>query len=151
MRQQQHRTDDTASPRLLGAILAFSIASTAVHYTHNFIEVHNYPGPHGVFDTVTRALIVASWPLLSAIGLIGYRRYVEGRYETAQIALAIYSVTGLVTPAHFIFGKPHIPPVFYATLFTDALAGVAVLAFALRLPRGLPTGPGHRLSTTPVD
>ncbi len=122
---------------MLRAILAFAIASTAIHYTHNFVEVHRYPGPHGAFDTFTRVLIVVSWPLLTAIGLIGYRRYREGRYEVAKIALAVYSVAGLITPAHFIFGEPHIPAVFYATLFTDALAGLAVLTFALRLPRGL--------------
>lgn len=134
------QADGPARTGLLRAILAFAILSTAIHYTHNFVEVHRYPGPHGAFDTFTRALIVVSWPLLTAIGLVGYRRYREGRYEVAKIALAVYSVAGLITPAHFVFGEPHIPAVFYATLFTDALAGLAVLAFALRLPRGLKAG-----------
>ncbi len=132
--------DGTARTGVLRAIIAFAILSTAIHYTHNFVEVHRYPGPHGAFDTFTRALIVVSWPLLTAIGLVGYRRYREGRYEVAKIALAVYSVAGLITPAHFLFGEPHIPAVFYATLFTDALAGLAVLTFALRLPRGLTAG-----------
>jgi hypothetical protein len=121
---------------LLQAILAAAILSTAIHYTHNFIEVHRYPGPHGAFDTITRVLIVIVWPLLTAIGLMGYRRYSEGRHDEARIDLAIYSTTGLVTLGHFIFGSPHIPAVFYATLFTDALTGLAVLAFALRFATG---------------
>jgi hypothetical protein len=123
---------------LLRVILAAAILSTAIHYTHNFIEVHRYPGPHGAFDTVTRVLIVTAWPLLTAIGLMGYRRYAEGRYNEARVGLAIYSVTGLVTLGHFIFGSPRIPALFYATLFTDALTGLAVLAFALRYAHPAP-------------
>lgn len=118
--------------QLLRWILAAAILSTAIHYTHNFVEVHRYPGPHGGFDTITRVLIVIAWPLLTGIGLLGYRRYREGRYQEARIGLAIYSTTGLVTLGHFLFGSPHIPALFYATLFTDALTGAGVLVFALR-------------------
>jgi len=120
---------------LLRVILAASILSTAIHYTHNFIEVHRYPGPHGAFDTITRVLIVVTWPLLTGIGLMSYRRYAEGRRGEARVGLAIYSMTGIVTLGHFIFGSPRIPAFFYATLFTDALTGLAVLAFALRYAR----------------
>jgi hypothetical protein len=127
--RSQHRADRVA---LLQAILGATILSTAIHYTHNFIEVHRYPGPHGAFDTITRVLIVLTWPVLTGIGLVAYRRYREGRYLQARVGLAIYSTTGLVTLGHFIFGSPHIPALFYATLFTDALAGLAVLTFALR-------------------
>jgi hypothetical protein len=117
---------------LLKAIVTAAVVSTAIHYTHNFVEVHRYPGPHGAFDTITRVLIVVTWPVLTAIGLLGYRRYAEGRYQEARIGLAIYSATGIVTLGHFVFGSPRIPALFYATLFTDALTGLAVLAFALR-------------------
>lgn len=128
---------------LLRVILAAAILSTAIHYTHNFIEVHRYPGPHGAFDTITRVLIVTAWPLLTGIGLIGYRRFREGRYREARVSLAVYSITGIVTLGHFIYGNPNIPAFFYATLFTDALTGLAVLAFALRYTRAgsEPTGP----------
>jgi hypothetical protein len=126
------RAQTTGKLSLLRAILAAAILSTAIHYTHNFIEVHRYPGPHGDFDTLTRVLIVVAWPLLTGIGLLSYRRYSEGRYHEARIGLAIYSMTGLVTLGHFVFGSPHIPALFYATLFTDALTGLAVLSFALR-------------------
>jgi peptidoglycan/LPS O-acetylase OafA/YrhL len=130
---------------LLRGLLAAEILSTAIHYTHNFVEVHRYPGPHGAFDTVTRVLIVITWPLLTGIGLLGYRRYTEGRPQEARVGLAIYSLTGMVTLGHFIFGSPHIPALFYATLFTDTLTGLAVLAFALRLARA-PTGPAGRVA-----
>lgn len=116
---------------LLKAILAASMLSTAIHYTHNFIAVNRYPGPGGSFYTVVRIAIVVGWPLLTAIGLIGYRRYRERRYQEARVCLAVYSLTGLATMGHFIYGNPKIPAFFYATLFTDALAGMAVLGFVL--------------------
>jgi hypothetical protein len=93
---------------LLKAILAASILSTAIHYTHNFVAVSSYPGPAGSFYTVTRVAIVVAWPLLTAIGLIGYRRYRERRYHEARVCLAVYSLTGLATMGHFhIWESPH--------------------------------------------
>jgi hypothetical protein len=46
--------------------------------------------------------IVLSWPALTAIGL---------------------------TPAHFLSGEPDVPLIFYATIFTDGLAGLAIVGF----------------------
>jgi hypothetical protein len=115
---------------LLKTILAAGMLSTAIHYTHNFVAVNRYPGPKDLY-TVTRVAIVVAWPLLTWIGLMGYRRYREGRYREAQVCLAVYSITGIVTLGHFIYGNPTIPAFFYATLFTDAITGFAVLAFAV--------------------
>jgi hypothetical protein len=125
---------------LLKTILAAGILSTAIHYTHNFVEVHLYPGPHGSFDTLTRVAIVVAWPLLTGIGLLGYRRYAEHRYSEARVCLAVYSATGLATLGHFAYGSPQIPAFFYATLFTDAITGLAALAFAFFYARP-PGGP----------
>jgi hypothetical protein len=123
--------DEQRALALLKVILAASILSTAIHYTHNFVAVNRYPGPGGDFYTVVRIAIVVGWPLLTAIGLIGYRRYREGRYPEAHVCLAVYSLTGLATMGHFIYGNPHVPAFFYATLFTDTLAGLSVLAFVV--------------------
>jgi hypothetical protein len=114
----------------LKAILAAGILSTAIHYTHNFVAVNRYPGPKDLY-TATRVAIVVSWPLLTWIGLTGYRRYRERRYHEARVCLAVYSLTGLATMGHFIYGNPKIPAFFYSTLFTDAITGLAVLAFTL--------------------
>jgi len=123
------QTDERRRLTLLKGILAASMLSTAIHYTHNFVAVSSYPGPGGSFYTVVRVAIVVAWPLLTAIGVTGYRRYRERRYREARVCLAVYSLTGLATMGHFIYGNPRIPAFFYATLFTDALAGLAVLAF----------------------
>ncbi|HEY7829466.1 MAG TPA: hypothetical protein VIC06_02750 [Solirubrobacteraceae bacterium] len=123
---------------VLKTILAASILSTAIHYTHNFIAVDQYPGPKGSFYTVVRVAIVVAWPLLTWIGLMGYRRYREGRYREAHVCLVVYSFTGLATMGHFLYGNPQIPGFFYATLFTDAIAGLAVLAFVLWSVNSMP-------------
>jgi hypothetical protein len=115
-----------ASP--LGAlrlILGFSILSTAAHYSHNFFEIDSYPDG----GTAQQVLIILSWPVLTAIGLYGYRLYASGRRREAHACLLIYSLTGLVTPAHFLSGEPDIPMFFYATIFTDFIAGAALVAF----------------------
>jgi hypothetical protein len=122
-------TDERAASKLLTWVLAAGILSTAIHYTHNFIAANRYPGPGGGSYTFVRVAIVVAWPLLTAIGLLGYRRYRERRYREARVALATYSLTGISTAGHFLYGNPNIPAFFYATLFTDVLTGLSVLAF----------------------
>jgi hypothetical protein len=114
---------------LLRAILAFSIISTAAHYAHNFVAIEDYPQSDLVSNGVVQVAIIVSWPLLTAIGLMGFRLYAQGRYRRARAFLVTYSLTGLLTLGHFIDGDPDIPAFFYATIFTDALAGLAILAF----------------------
>jgi len=106
-------------------ILAFSVLSTAAHYAHNFVEIDSYPGGSGV----QQALIVLSWPLLTVIGVYGYLLYERGELPRAHACLVVYSLTGLITPLHFAYGEPDIPAFFYATIFTDFIAGLAVLGF----------------------
>jgi hypothetical protein len=130
---------------VLRAILAASIVSTAVHYTHNFIAVAQYPQSDAVSDGATRVGIVVLWPLLTAIGLLGYRLYTRGRFHPAHICLAVYSTTGISTLGHFLVGNPRIPAFFYTTLFSDGLLGLAVLGFTLW---SLAQGPPDRLART---
>lgn len=112
---------------VLRGILAFSVLSTAAHYSHNFAEMDSYPGG----GPVVQVLIVLSWPLLTAIGLYGYRLYAQGRTRDAHVPLLIYSLTGLITPLHFVYGSPDIAAFWYATIFTDFLAGASIVAFVL--------------------
>jgi hypothetical protein len=112
---------------VLRAVLAFAIGSTALHYSHNFIEVSSYPGAGG--GDGIRPAILLSWPLLTAIGLYGYRLYSLGRFGPAYACLLAYAWLGLTTPAHFLDGSPDIAPFWYATIFTDGLAGLAIVAF----------------------
>jgi hypothetical protein len=141
VQRDDEREQERRRLTVLKAILAAGILSTAIHYTHNFIAIDSYPGPKDL-HTLTRVAIVLAWPLLTFIGLTGYRRYRERRYREARVCLVVYSLTGLATLGHFIYGNPHIPAFFYATLFTDALTALAVLAFvAWSASAGAPPGP----------
>ena len=116
--------------RALGTIVVFNLLSTSLHYTHNFVMAGCYPTVFPFVNaTAYRVGIVVFWPLLTAIGLHGYRLYKAGETRRPRRMLAAYSLLGLTTLGHFFGGNPDIPPFFYATLFTDFLAGAALLGF----------------------
>jgi hypothetical protein len=119
---------DRRGRALLRTILGFAIVSTGLHYTHNFVEIDQYPDGLGSGDAVQPAILV-SWPLLTAIGLYGYRLYAQGRFGPAHACLLAYSLLGLTTPGHFLDGSPDVGTLWYATIFTDGLAGLALVAF----------------------
>ena len=111
----------------LRVILCFSILSTGAHYAHNFVRMDDYPGG----GPAVKVAILLSWPLLTAIAVHGYRLYAAGRFREAHICLLLYAPLGLITPAHFLYGEPDIPAFFYATIFTDGVAGLAVVGFVV--------------------
>ena len=129
-----HETHTTADHRrrlmLLRWILGFGIASTALHFTHNFVEIDQYPDDL-VSGDVVRVAILAFWPLFTLVGLAGYRFYAQRSYERAHACLAAYSFFALTTLGHFLDGTPDIAPFWFATIFTDALAGLAMLSFVI--------------------
>ncbi len=115
----------------LRAIIAFNLLSTAVHYTHNFLMAGMYPPVPVLFPTALsyRIGIAIFWPLLTGLGLWGYRLYRDGSTRRSRPLLVAYSMLGFTTLGHFLGGSPDIPPFFYATLFTDFLAGSSLLLF----------------------
>ena len=128
----------TESGRLqvLRWLIAFAVLSTAAHFTHNFVEIDSYPDSF-VSGDVTQVAILVSWPLFTAIGLYGLRLYTRGAYERAHVCLAVYAFMPLTTPGHFLDGSPDIPAVWFATIFTDGLAGLALVAFVFLSARAL--------------
>ena len=120
----------------LRAILVFGTVSTALHYAHNFVKVDEYPGGFPG-ETAVQVAIVVAWPALTAVGWYGYRLYREGRYYPAHLCLALWSLLGISTLGHFLAGNPDIPAFFYATIFTDGLSGLAMLAFVVASARSV--------------
>lgn len=115
---------------ILAALIAACIVSTAAHFTHNYVEIAHYPQSSLISNAAVRLAIIIAWPWLTAAGLLGYRLYSRRRYVAAYPLLALYSLLGISTLGHFAFGSPHIPPFWYATIFTDGLLGFAIFAFA---------------------
>jgi len=141
---QQHRVSARsllpgAERRLLVLrwILTFAILSTGLHFTHNFVAIDQYPDSL-VSGTVVQIAIVVSWPLFTALALYAYRLYAQDRRREAHPLLIAYGFFGLVTLGHFLDGSPDIAPFWFATIFTDALAGLAVLAFVIWSIRSAP-------------
>ncbi|MGH2979911.1 MAG: hypothetical protein ACRDLQ_09800 [Solirubrobacterales bacterium] len=128
---------------LLRWILAFGIVSTGLHFTHNFVAIDQYPDDL-VSGAVVQVAIVLFWPAFTGIALLAYRLYAQRRYRNAHPLLLAYAFFALTTLGHFLDGSPDIAPFWFATIFTDALAGVAVLAFTISSIRSQSAGEAAR-------
>lgn len=115
---------------ILGVLIVLCIASTGAHFTHNYLQIEHYPRAGWVSNDTIKTAILVAWPALTACGVFGFWLYARRRYVVAYPLLAAYSLLGMVTPGHFTAGNPHIPPFWYATIFSDAALGIAILAFA---------------------
>jgi hypothetical protein len=114
----------------LRLIIVFNLLSTSVHYTHNFVMAKDYPTVFPFVNaTAYQVGIAVFWPLLTALGLWGYKLYREGNTRRSRPLLVAYAMLGFTTLGHFFGGNPDIPLFFYVTLFTDFLAGSALLVF----------------------
>lgn len=84
------RATHARRPSVLRWILGFSVLSTALHFTHNFVAIDDYPD-NLVSGALVQGAILVAWPLLTAIGLLGYRLYAQGRLPAA-LAFAVSSM-----------------------------------------------------------
>ena len=125
--------------------MVFTTISTLLHYTHNFVEIDQYP-PSFIPDVVTQILVLITWPAFTALGIVGYRLYRAGRYRNAHACLITYSFVGWLTLGHFTSGNPDIAPFFYATIFTDAIAAAMITGWVLWSMRTLEPARTARVS-----
>lgn len=132
--------------RALRWIIGFTVLSTVLHYTHNFVAIEDYPQASFPSNTVVQIGILVSWPVLTAIGVWGYRQYRERRYRQAHGAIVAYSFLGWLTLGHFTAGNPDIPPFWYATIFTDAIAAAALTGWVVWSSRSGARAPAARAS-----
>ncbi|MFD2474204.1 hypothetical protein [Amycolatopsis silviterrae] len=124
---------------LLRVILAFTLVSTVLHYTHNVVRAADYPQIPGISVLVAQIVVAVSWVVFTVCGVLGYRAYLGGRYWRSLAFLLVYSLSGLASAGHFLVGVPQVPAFWFATIFTDTLAAVALWVFlcwaAMRLNR----------------
>jgi hypothetical protein len=112
---------------LLLCLLIASIISTGIHFTDNFLFYQKYPQP----EWITLDLIYISWVILTFFGLVGYWLYrVGGNLGVAYVCLCIYSLTGLSSLGHYLYGAmSEFSVKMHLFIWTDALTGMAVLGF----------------------
>ena len=113
---------------MLLILLVASIVSTAIHYTDNAVYIEDYPQP----GWLTEAQIYASWAVLTAIGIVGYRLYRAGRWLPAHVLLLIYSYTGVSSLGHYLYsGVGELSARQHFHIATDGITGSAILAFVI--------------------
>ena len=110
------------------AVLIFSIASTSIHYTDNAIFIRQYPEP----EWITTSGVFISWGVMTSIAIMSYLLYSKQYYWLSYLFLGIYSVTGLSSPTHYLYGAlSQFSVKMHAFIWTDAIAGLAVIAFGI--------------------
>ena len=73
--------------------------------------------------------MLISWPLFTAVGVIGYIRYRQGRLALAHPLLFAYGYVGLSSLGHFLSGSPdEFTTRGLVSVLVDGVAGSAVLA-----------------------
>lgn len=116
------------SDRLVRWVVVSSIAITALHYSDNFVSIHDYPAP----GWIQRQTIVLAWSLLTLVGVAGYVLWRDGRRVAGGLYLIVYSFTGLSSLGHYSSGHPgDFTMKMHVFIWMDALVGLAVAVCAL--------------------
>ena len=118
---------------VLRVLLTVGIAESFVHYLDNTVRYSDYTGPNppAVTSWIAQWMIPVSWVLFTAVGLLGYRRFRQGRLSEAAAYLAIYSVSGLISIGHYVGISINDLSAFQNTfVFLDIALGFAMLSFA---------------------
>ena len=117
-----------SSQTTLKLILITSIISTAIHFTDNYRFIEYYPQP----IWITAPSIYQSWIILTIISIVGYWLYKLRRFWVAYLCLGTYSLTGLASPGHYLYGSwSQFSFKMHLFIWTDAITSSAVLAFVL--------------------
>ena len=111
---------------LLKLLLIASIISTSIHFTDNYLFIEQYPQP----AWITAPSIYQSWIILTTVGIAGYWLYKFGKFWVGYVCLIIYSLTGLASPGHYLYGSvSQFSLKMHLLIWTDGLTGLAVLGF----------------------
>lgn len=111
-----------APKTVLGVVLT-SILVTTVHYTDNYLNLSEYPGP----DWISKEVVVLAWLLFTLVGIAAYLLYRAGRSVESALYLLAYSVTGLSSLGHYAHGAPEdFTAKMHAGIWADGLVGLAV-------------------------
>lgn len=126
---------DARETLLVRAVLLGTFVLSVFHYTDNYTRFDRYAvNPDSLVNEPV--LIVLAWVVFTVIGALGYRAYRRQRWWPAVVLLAVYSLTGLISIAHYMDGSPSLFDAYQNFLIvTDIVAGVAVLGLAVWLMR----------------
>jgi hypothetical protein len=118
----------------LRVLLGAAIVESFVHYADNTLRYDDYTvaDPSFLGSLVKQWVIPVAWVLFTIAGLIGYRRFRDGRRPEAAAWLGAYSVSGLISLLHYTDISVDDLSAFQNTfVFLDVVLGAAVLGFAV--------------------
>jgi hypothetical protein len=120
------------------SVVLASIVVTALHYTHNYLMIEEYPQP----DWIQRPTILLAWFLFTLVGIAGYMLFSDGRSLAAGLYLLVYSFTGTTSLGHYSYGSSgDFTIIMHSLIWADALVGLAVAGCALWILLTRRTGP----------
>jgi peptide-methionine (S)-S-oxide reductase len=120
--------------RLLRLLIGLTIVESFVHYADNTLRYEDYTAadPSFLGSLVKQWVIPVSWVLFTAAGLVGYRRFREGRRPEAAAWIGAYSVSGLISVLHYTDIPMSDLSAFQNTfVFLDVALGALLLGFAV--------------------
>ena len=130
-----NRATGTGYLRWVYALIAVAFAVSIVHYADNFTSYDEYPLSDTI-PTPSKTLIGLSWfgfAAAAGAALLFLRR---GELGPAAIALAGFSLSGLVGIGHYtVEGTGEFPWWRHAHILTDITLGIALAATAVWLWR----------------
>ena len=128
------RSDIDRPTAILRVLLVVAIAESFVHYADNTLRYDDYTVADPSFPggLIKQWVIPVSWVLFTVVGIIGYRRFREGRRPEAAAWIGAYSVSGLISILHYRDIAVGDLSAFQNTfVFLDVALGMSLVAFAL--------------------
>jgi hypothetical protein len=114
--------------RILLAIVAANMIITSLHYTDNALFVDLYPEP----EWFTTSGVFVTWGIMTTIALVSYWLYSQQKYWLSYLTLAIYSTTGLSSPAHYLYGAmSNFSFKMHFLIWSDFIVGLSVIGFII--------------------
>lgn len=120
--------------RVLCWLLAVAVLVSVVHYADNYWNHDAFPVPaeDAAVPAPSARLVALGWFVLTAVGAVGLLLWFRRHITSAAIALAGYSLSGLVGILHYtVPGATEMAWWRQGHVLLDIACGVAVLAFAM--------------------
>lgn len=113
---------------ILLAVLTLNLISTCLHYIDNALFLSRYPG----LAWFTSVGVISTVILMTPVGLLGYWFYTKGVFWLAYFLLALYSITSISSPGHYLL--PMVASMslkMHSLIWLDAVMGLLLIGFLL--------------------
>jgi hypothetical protein len=111
---------------ILLVLITLNLISTWLHYIDNALFLSRYPGP----AWFTSVGVISTVIVMTPVGLLGYWYYTKGIFGLAYFLLALYSITSISSPVHYLF--PMVSPMslkMHSLIWLDGFMGLSLIGF----------------------